>query len=438
MTYSEFLKNLKARGMFRIRPQLDHIRKVLRVLGDPQDAYPVVHIAGTNGKGSVGAALESVLRANAYRTGLYTSPHLIDIRERIAIAGSSFHRGFTSVAEEVLAAEKRARSTLTYFELLTAIAFQTFAVKKVDIAVVECGLGGLWDATNVVRKTILSIITSIGLDHTEWLGQSEYQIAAQKAGIIKAKSCVISGVRGAGGKAIASEARRKKAELIQIDVDFKADSLTASWRTGKQTISFLYKGSKTQIIPFGLLGPHQIENAALVMAALKKLQERGYAISAEKRDIGLSQVHWPGRLELIRSTQTAPILLDGAHNPAAMKALLHSIDTSLFKNVPKTFIFSAFKDKDFVTMARMISPVAAEVCLCPLPAPRGASLTQLRSGFQDVNGPVRKFRYPLQALKAALQDTPKEGLVIVAGSLAFVGQMVSLKPSLRTASSIHV
>jgi dihydrofolate synthase/folylpolyglutamate synthase len=424
--------------MFRIRPRLDHIRKVLHALGDPQNSYPVILIAGTNGKGSVAASLESVLRASGYRTGLYTSPHLTDIRERISLGGIPFHRGMARIASQVLEAEKRTGCSLTYFEYLTAIAFQSFAARTVQIAVIECGLGGQWDATNVVKKPLLSIITNVGLDHTEWLGKTESQIAVQKAGVIRNHGCVISGVRGTPRRAILVAARRKHSELLQIDTDFRAESLTVSWRALKQTISFLYKHQPSEIVPFGLLGSHQIDNAAIVMAAVKKLIEKGYAIPEELRDLGLLQVNWPGRLQIIRSNRAATLLLDGAHNPPAMKMLLDSIEAPVFQDVPKTFIFSAFKDKDISTMGRMISRVAAEVCLCPLPGSRAASLSQLRSAFTDVKGPVREFRYPLQALKAALHDTPKEGLVIVTGSLAFVGQMLIHKPSLRANVSLHV
>src|SRR5690242_14399588 len=150
--------------MFRIRPGLGHIQKVLRVLGNPQNRYPSIHIAGTNGKGSVAAALESVLRASGYSTGMYTSPHLVDLCERVAIGGVPFVHGFTAVAEQVLRAETKAKTRLTYFELLTAIAFQAFAARKVNIAIVECGLGGFWDATNVIEHPLASVITSIGLD----------------------------------------------------------------------------------------------------------------------------------------------------------------------------------------------------------------------------------------------------------------------------------
>jgi dihydrofolate synthase/folylpolyglutamate synthase len=438
VTFNDFTQNLNARGMFRIRPSLRVIRKVLRVLGDPQDQYPTIHIAGTNGKGSVAAALESVLRANGYRTGLYTSPHLIDLRERVRISGTPFLYGFTAIAEHVLRAEQRAKCSLTYFELLTAIAFQSFAVKKVDIAVIECGLGGQWDATNTIKKPLLSIITSIGLDHTEWLGQTEREIAVQKSGIIKPGTIVISGVRGKGRSSILNAARQKRSKIYQIDTDYRANSLTASWRTGKQILSFLYKGSKTEMVPFGLMGTHQIDNAAIAITASKILKELGYRITAENRDKGLRHVVWPGRLQLLPLENGSTILLDGAHNPAAMSQLLRSIKNSIFRNVPKTFLFSAFKDKDFVAMGKMMTPLAAEVCLCALPKPRGATLAQLRSGFRNVEGPVREFKNPISALQGALQDTPRDGLVVVTGSLSLVGHLLSLGPSLRTLTPLHV
>ncbi len=424
MTYENFLHNLNSRGMFRIHPNLDRIRKVLRILGNPQDRYPTIHIAGTNGKGSVAAALESVLRANGYRTGLYTSPHLIDLRERVKINGSSLVRGFTQMAQDVFHAEKRARTPLTYFELLTAIAFQSFAAQKVDIAIIECGLGGLWDATNVLKQPLLSLITSVGLDHTEWLGQDEFQIAAQKAGIIKSRGCVVSGVRGPWRDVIVRAAREKEAVIDQIDTDFEAESLVTSWKTGKQTICFLYDGEPPQIIPFGLLGTHQVDNAALVMAALRQLKKKGWRIPMANRDQGLRDIHWPGRLQLIDRYKSAPILLDGAHNPQAMKMLLQSLELSPFKNAPKTFVFSAFKDKNFIVMGQMITQHAAEVCLCPLPGSRGAAARRLRIGFSKVRGPVRTFKSSREALLSALHDTPRDGLVVVTGSLALAGEIL--------------
>lgn len=432
MTYESFLRNLNARGLFRIRPNLDRVQKVLRALGNPQDQWPAIHIAGTNGKGSVAAALESALRASGYRTGLYTSPHLRDLRERIQIDGSPYVHGFSAVADDVLAAEKRARSPLTYFELLTAMAFRAFAKMNVDIGIVECGMGGLWDATNVLRSPLASVITSVGLDHTEWLGRDEYSIAAQKAGIIKPGGYAISGVRGPGKEAIARAAREQKAELHQIDSDFNAEPLTISWRSGRQILRFHYKTEPPVTVPFGLLGSHQADNCALVMAALRRLKQAGWSIPVGKRDQALRDVHWPGRLQLIRHPQSVPVLLDGAHNPPAMNQLLRTLECTTFKNAPKTFVFSAFKDKDYLTMGRMITRLAAEVCLCPLPPPRGASILKLRSAFAGFRGPIRLFKSPRQALRQALRDTRIDGLVVVTGSLALVGNILKVvTPSLK-------
>jgi dihydrofolate synthase/folylpolyglutamate synthase len=421
MTYRAFQKNLNRRGMFRIRPDLGRIRKVLATLGHPQNRWPSIHIAGTNGKGSVAAALESVLRAGGYRTGLYTSPHLMDLRERIQVNGAPVTEEFCSIAEDVLRAERRAQSSLTYFELLTAIAFQSFARLKVDIGIIECGMGGLWDATNVLREPVASLITSIGLDHAEWLGRTESAIASQKAGIIKDRGYVISGARGPGRAAIARAAHSKHATLLQLDADFTAEGLTASLRSGKQTIRFRARGEAPEIIPFGLLGRYQVDNAALVMAAVRRLKALGWSIPALARDYGLSNVRWPGRFQIIRRCRSAEILLDGAHNPPAMKHFLHAVQSSAYRDVPKAFVFSAFKDKDYRSMAGMIMRLASEIYLCPLPGGRGASLSQLRRAYSSAPQPVHTAKNPKEALARALRATPHDALVVVTGSFALVG-----------------
>jgi dihydrofolate synthase/folylpolyglutamate synthase len=428
VTYAAFLKNLNARGMFRIRPDLTRIRKVLALLGNPQDQIPAIHIAGTNGKGSVAAALESVLRASGYRTGLYTSPHLIDLRERIKINGSPMVQGFTSIAQDIFQTEKRAHLSLTYFELLTAIAFQSFRVQGVDISIVECGLGGQWDATNVLAHPLLSIITSIGLDHTEWLGKNELKIAAQKAGIIKPGTFVISGVRGKPGEVITRTAIKCGVKIDRIDLNFRGEPSNGSQKAFKQGICFLYKGEPAVNIPFSLSGAYQIDNAAVVMSAVRFLKFKGWRITDQNRNKGLSSIDWPGRYQLISRYRSAPILLDGAHNPPAIENLLKSIESSRFAKSPKIFVFSAFKDKDIKTIGRLISSRAAEICLCSLPGPRGARMQLLRSAFKNVDGPVRNFKTPKVALANALNDTPREGLVVVTGSLALVGAILeSLK-----------
>jgi dihydrofolate synthase/folylpolyglutamate synthase len=434
VTYYAFLKDLNSRGMFRIQPGLERVKRVLAVLGHPQNRWPSIHIAGTNGKGSVAATLESVLRSSGYRTGLYTSPHLVDLRERIQVNGAPVMEDFCSIADDVLRAERRARAPLTYFELLTAIAFRSFARMKVDIGIIECGLGGLWDATNVLRHPLASIITSIGLDHVEWLGRNESEIATQKAGIIKDNGYAISGVRGAGREAIVLAAREKQATLVQMDADFSAEGLTASLRGGKQTLRFLFRGGSPEIIPFGLLGRHQVDNAALAMAALCRLKELGWSIPTLARDYGLSTVHLPGRFQIIRRPRSAAVLLDGAHNPPAMKQFMHAIESSEYHNVPKAFVFSAFKDKDYRTMARMVMSLASEIYLCPLPGARGASLRQLRYAFSSAGCPVRTAKTPKEAFAQALRATPHENLIVVTGSFALVGALLRILKKKSTCS----
>ncbi len=425
MTYDRFLANLNSRGMFRIHPSLDRIQKVLRAMGNPHRKFPSIHIAGTNGKGSVAAALESVLRSCGYRTGLYTSPHLMDLRERVKIDGESLVDGFAESAEDVLTAERRSQAPLTYFELLTAIAFHSFAQKHVDVAIVECGLGGLWDATNVMEKPLMSIITSIGLDHMEWLGDDERSIALQKAGIIRPKGVVISGVRGPGCPIVLRTAREKGATVEQLGDQFKADVLTSSWRSGRQIIRYQHQGEKSEDISFGLLGSHQVDNAALVMEALRQLKRKGWSIPAAKQERGLRTIHWPGRLQIIKIPHSATILFDGAHNPSAMKKLLESIHSSPFINSTKTFVFSAFKDKDYLTMGRMIGRMAQEVCLCPLGGTRGAAVRQLRLGYKGFKGNIHEFSSPQSALATAVELTPQNGLIVVTGSLALVGKVLN-------------
>ena len=426
MTCSDFLKTLNARGMFRIHPSLDRISRVLNELGNPQESWPSVHVAGTNGKGSVAKGLESVLRAGGYRTGLYTSPHLVDLRERIQVNGKPVIQDFLKIAQDVMKAEKKARTPLTHFELLTAMSFLTFARQKVDIAIVECGLGGLWDATNVLAHPMASIITSIGLDHMEWLGKNERAIAAQKAGIIKAHGYVISGVRGSGQEAIIRRAREKDATLIQLDQDFTSEGLTTSWRTGIQTLRFQFQRESPEIVPFGLLGSHQIDNAALILAGLRHLRQAGWVVPTPRRDQAMQDIQWPGRLQILHRKNVATLLLDGAHNPHALKKVLQSIESSIFRNSRKTFVFSAFKDKEYRTMARMILPMAADIYLCPLPGPRGASLAQLHAALAGVRVPVRKLSSAGQALAQALQGTPRDGLIIVTGSLSLVGESLKV------------
>lgn len=421
MIQKTLLKELDRRGVFRIRPGLDAIRRVLKVLGNPQDQIPCIHVAGTNGKGSVSASLADVLQEAGYSVGLYTSPHLIDVCERIQVNRIPIKRGFGSIYQNVVLAEKKAKTRLTHFEFLTAMAFCVFAREGVDVAVIECGLGGLWDATNVIASPLLSIITSIGLDHMQWLGKTEAEIAAQKAGIIKRGRPVISGVRGPEWHVISKAARKNRARLYQVDRDFGVQPLVTLWRKRKQMLRFRMKDGLSHEYIVGLMGAHQADNAALVLCAVQCLNAMGQSISTEAVRHGLENVYWPGRMQMVSLPSKAPVLLDGAHNPPAMNRLLDTLAQSPYQKVHKTVVFSAYRDKDTKTLGKLVGRFAETIYLCRLPGKRAASPSQLSAGFDHAGQRVIHCQSPRDALHRAILSTPEKGLVIVTGSLALIG-----------------
>ncbi len=418
-------QELNLRGLFRIKPGLERMRGVLESLGNPQDRLRALHIAGTNGKGSVAAFLESVLRNSGYRTGLTISPHLMDIHERIQINREPISpTDFSRLARRLKNAEKITKTRLTYFEFFIAAAFLAFEHFKVDIAIVECGMGGLWDATNVLSRTEVSLITSIGLDHTHWLGKTEAAIVEQKAGIIKSGGLVISGVRGQGRAVLDRMAREKRARLLQIDRDFSAHPLGTDWNAGRQKLHFQMGSESSLEVTAGLLGLHQVDNTAVALAALIELRSIGWKIAQESIQKGLRDVVWPGRFQIIPGHGRASMLLDGAHNPHAMRRVLQTLQESTWKNLPKTFIFSAFKDKDIEAMASMITPMTSQLFLCPLSGSRSSSLKQLRRAFSSFSRPMVACSNAEEALKRAVESTPSDGLIVVTGSFALVGEML--------------
>ena len=420
MTYPGLLRQLARRGIFRIQPDLGRVRRVLDHLGNPQNRIPSIHVAGTNGKGSVCAAMESILRHARYRTALYTSPHLADIRERIRIGGRPVSRtAFRRAGEAVLAAEKSCGVKLTYFEFNTAMAFVAHEQARAQIAVIECGLGGLWDATNTMREPLASIITTIGLDHTQWLGKTEAQIARQKAGILRPRSLAVSGVRGPGRRVIERQCRKLKTTLLEIDRDFTAQAFKTRWEDAREVIRY-----NSETFTFGLLGAHQAANAGIIIATARALRHRGLTISEQAIREGMKTVSWPGRLQIVRRPRGIRLIFDGAHNPQATQALTTALRDSPFHNAFRSVVFSAYKDKDFPSMARLLAPDADRVYLCALPPPRGASLAALRQAFSSFHGPVSVISNPKRALAQAVARSPAQGVVLVTGSLALVGELL--------------
>ncbi len=385
MTYEESLGWLYSTQQFGIKLGLDNIRRVLKALGDPHEQLSFLHVAGTNGKGSVCAMLEAILRAADYKTGLYTSPHLIDFRERIRVCGNKIPRAAASRGLENL--RRLAASwdhSPTFFEFATALALQHFAESDCEFVALETGMGGRLDATNAVMP-VVSVITPIALDHTRWLGKTVAEVAWEKAGIIKPSVPVVSAPQDPAA-----------AEVIVR-------------RAGELGCSLTFAEAAWDGAELGLRGRHQKRNAALAIASLRAA---GLDISDAAIAQGLRDVRWPGRFQMIGER----FVLDGCHNPhAAQQLLLNWRD--LFGTEQADMIFGALSDKDYSTMLEILAPISREVLLVPVRSERAAAPEILASACRV---PHRIFAHAREALEAS------HGKTLITGSLFLVGEVLEL------------
>ncbi len=431
MNYQECLDYLSQASIFGIKLGLNNIKTLLESLGSPQHSFPSVLVAGTNGKGSVCAMIQSSLWHHGFRVGLYTSPHLVQIEERIRIGQElipveAFCELLTLLrqqVEELLACEELAFPP-TYFELVTALAFLYFARQKVDLAVLEVGMGGRLDATNVVDP-LVSVITSVSLDHQEHLGQTLRQIAAEKAGIIKPGKPIICGkVPSPARKIIETRAREAGARLINVFGRGK-------WKRKKgEDFTFIFKhNSEPYVFRPGLLGEHQGRNAAVAIATLAEISQLWKPLQKNKIIEGVEKVKWEGRLEKL-STQPL-IFLDGAHNAEGARAL-----RDFWKNSghpAPILIFAILKDKDIRQVARQLFPLARKVILTSLPFSRAATAEEVKLITHGLNENVVVEPDPWKAWHLAKTGAGKEGAILVTGSLYLVGE---IKKRLREESQI--
>jgi dihydrofolate synthase/folylpolyglutamate synthase len=410
---------------------LENISALTERLGRPERAFATVHIAGTNGKGSTAALVEAILRNAGFPTGLNTSPHLERINERIRINGKEirdqeFVQIFTRVQEvvEALLAEGKLRAHPTYFEMVTAIAFETFARKRVEFAVVEVGLGGSLDATNIV-KPIVSVITRIDFDHENFLGHSLKEIAGEKAGILKPQVAAVF----ASQVPEVSEVLLAKATELRCPVTVTAEA----FRIEKEGIEDgcvraivleIATGERFSIAP-QLRGRFQLQNALNALAVARYLQSRKYKISKEHVERGIASAVWPGRIERV---QTMPeIYLDGAHNPGAAKELAKHIEEN-FQGRRIYMIFGAMRDKAVDEVTGILFPLAAHVVFTEPANPRSIRAAQLAemAGHHAASYSVTPSAE--EALESALSKARPEDAIFVTGSLYLVGE---LRRSLR-------
>jgi dihydrofolate synthase/folylpolyglutamate synthase len=415
MSYEDTIKYLYSLQDFGIKLGLKNIGALLKKLSSPQETYSTVHIAGTNGKGSTAAAIESALIKGGYNVGLYTSPHLIDFKERIRV--NRYEIDEESVVEITgLLREKKeelkVNCEITFFEYVTALAFYYFMQKKVDIAIIEVGMGGRLDATNVLTP-LTSVITSISMEHQQYLGETIEEIAGEKAGIIKEGVPVISGVQNEQAKAVIKRAAESKnAKLYEIRKDFDFTKLGSNETFDYNGINKTYKGVKKR-----LLGEHQYTNFSAALAALETIADRGFPVDEENIRKGLGSVRWPGRFEVVSDDPL--IILDGAHNDESMEFAVNTLK----ENYPDRKVISivgVMKDKDAAGIAKRISDVSNTIILTRPEINRAAAADEL-AAFFDKKEDVVKTPSVKDALDYAEGLCAEDSLIFVSGSLFTVG-----------------
>ncbi len=419
MTYPEALSHLGQTRRFGMKLGLEPMRELARALGDPQESLRFIHLAGTNGKGSTAAFCESCLRASGYRVGLYTSPHLVSVRERIQIgrvpiSEADFTDGFRIVRR---AMEETGNDEATFFELMTALALWYFAREKADWVVWETGLGGRLDATNIVQPEVC-IITNIGLDHQQYLGQSLKEIAAEKAGIIKPGVPVISAVEsGEAAEVIRERAKAGGCALTLVHRDKRVECL--GLRGNRQMARI-----DGREFALGLIGPHQVSNAACAVEAMRQLKVSDAAIAR-----GIASTVWPGRFEIL--LEKPLVVLDGAHNPAGMAMLAETWRAFLAArhgwspretDARARVVFASVADKDISDMAQLLRPLAREVWLVRLANERGAEPALLAPSFAGV--PCVCYD-SVSAVWQDLATADPETVTLITGSLFLVGEMLA-------------
>ena len=410
---------------------LDRTRELLDRLGRPQDRLKFVHVAGTNGKGSTCAYLASILQAAGLRTGLFTSPYLITFEERIRVDGANI--AHEELVEATLLVKEQAEAMAdhpTEFELMTAVALVHFARRDCDIVVLEVGLGGRLDSTNVIDAPEAAVIARIGLDHTKLLGTTLAAIAGEKAGIVKPGSAVVSWPHDAEAMAVVEAAAAEAGDTLAV-VDLSELKMSD---VSRETLvrPFSYRGNAYRT---RLLGSYQPANAALAIETVCALRTRGWAIEDEAIERGIAEAVWPGRFEIVRAREGEPtVVVDGGHNPQGARALVDSLN-DVFPGRKPVFVIGVLEDKDYPAMLETVLPLgAAFVCVTPdnpraLPADKLARA--IRWTGQDLLGCsacVKPYvaRDMADALEKARELAGPAGLVCAFGSLYSVGALKAL------------
>lgn len=398
---------------------LESMRELLHRLGDPQNELKFIHISGTNGKGSVLVYLSTILSGAGYRTGRYISPTLFSYRERIQVDGEYIEKEslachVTAIAAAAEDMQKAGLPSPTVFEIETALAFLYFKEKRCDIVTLEVGCGGLLDATNVITTTVMEVIASISMDHTDLLGDTLAKIAAQKAGIIKPDTMVVSAQqKSEAAQVIEDTCKEQHCTLQMVD-----ESKISNVHYGAEGQTFSYKTWEN--VAISLAGSYQIKNAALALEGVEALRKLGYALSGQQVREGLLHTAWRGRFTTLRRDPT--VIIDGAHNPAAALELKESLER-YFPGKTLYFVMGIFKDKDYAQVIDLTAPLARHIITVETPGnPRALPARELAEAVGKVNPSVEWADSVAHGVEKALAMAGKEDAVIVFGSLSFLGE----------------
>ncbi|WP_071460276.1 bifunctional folylpolyglutamate synthase/dihydrofolate synthase [Bacillus massilinigeriensis] len=422
-TYEEAVRWIHSRLRLGIKPGLRRMEVMMERLGNPERTLKTIHIGGTNGKGSTVTFLRCILEDAGYAVGTFTSPYFEHFNERISINGKPCEDKdiielvnlIKPLAEEL---EETELGGPTEFEVITAMSFYYFAkMAPVDVVLYEVGLGGRFDSTNIIHP-LLSIITSIGLDHTGILGETLEEIAFEKAGIIKDGILAISGVHQEEAAAVI---RRAAAEREVPYYEAGAQFSVTSYAANVDGSKFDYRSLFSQLpnLYVSMMGKHQAENASLAVMASELLAREGHFLISEKSiRSGIMRASWPGRFEII--ARTPFVVIDGAHNEEGIKALVHTL-TSQYSERKKTIVFAALRDKKFETMISMLDSVCDELIFTTFDFPRAASAEELHSASKHEKGcAMADWR---SAINAGLSHLEGENMLIVTGSLYFLSEI---------------
>ncbi len=410
MTCNEAIEFIHSVGRFKETTDLERMHTLLRSLGDPQEHLRCIHVAGTNGKGSVCAMLESVLRHAGYRTGLFTSPFIRHFEERIRVNGECIgQEELARITKEVRDVAEQMEEMPSEFELITAIGFLYFYRQNVDVVVLEVGLGGRLDATNVIRTPLLSIITGIDFDHTELLGNSIQAIAAEKAGIVKANCpCLYGGSDSSACRTIGTIAKLRNAPFYTVDrTEFRVKNQTLDGTT--------FDFGDYKDVSLALLGSYQPYNAAIVMTALALLEEQGFSIDEAHLRKGLSTVQWQARFELL--SRDPIVIFDGGHNPQGVNAALEGMKL-YFPEQKVNLITGVMSDKGYDEMIEQLKSITEHAFTVCTGGARALSAQGYADSFRLHKVEATAYETVEQGVRAAMESARINGLpVLCLGSL---------------------